>query len=414
MSKKRRNGFIAGGLIVGSLALAALLVGSRSAPPRTAPPIRTPSVETVSVREVVGPLTIRGGGAVRPKAEIDLAPQVSGRISYVSPSMVSGGRVRAGEVLVSIDPADYENRVLQVRAQVAQDSVGILQAEEEARIAQAEYNQFVQRQRRMSPPAGAIGANESNGGEPSRLALREPQLQAARASLARSKAQLADAELALSRTVLRAPFDGVVRSESVDVGAYAVPGQPLARLLSTDEVEVTVPLSSDDASLLPGLWSLGDGSERRLPARIIADFGPRAYRWEAYVHRAEAALDEQTRTLDIVVRVPSPFVGAQPMYEAQEQAFDAPPLLVGQFVDVELDGMEGEYLLVPRRAVRPGNEVWIAEEGTIRIVPVQVLQRSEGEAYVAGDLTPGQRVVVAGIDLATEGMAVQDRGEGLS
>jgi multidrug resistance efflux pump len=82
---------------------------------------------------------------VRPRAEIDLAAQVAGRVAFVSPSLVSGGRVRAGEVLVRIEDADYRNAVLQARAQVAQDSVGIFEAEEEARIAEAEYEQFRKR-----------------------------------------------------------------------------------------------------------------------------------------------------------------------------------------------------------------------------------------------------------------------------
>jgi multidrug efflux pump subunit AcrA (membrane-fusion protein) len=338
-------------------------------------------------------------------------------VAYVSPSLVSGGRVSAGELLVKIEEADYSNAVMQARAQVAQDSVNVLEALEEARIAEAEYSQFLERQRRMAPPASAERSEAREEPEASRLTLRGPQLQAAQAGLARSQAQLADAELALSRTDLRAPFDGVVRSETVDVGAYAVPGQPLARLLSTEEVEVKVPLSDEDASLLPGLWTRGRLDGLQLGARVIAGFGQSVYQWEGYVHRAEAALDEQTRTIDVVVRVSSPFRPGTQIRSVGEEALSrngdegGPPLLIGQFVDVELDGVEGEYLVIPRRAVQPGDEVWVVEGGQIRIVPVEVLQRSEGQAFVVGDLQPGERVVTEGIDLATEGMAVQDRRE---
>jgi RND family efflux transporter MFP subunit len=417
-SKKRRNAIIAVALVLGSIAGAVLLVGSRGQPPRSAPPIRAPSVTTMTVEAVVGPLKVRGSGSVRPKAEIDLAPQVAGRVAYVSPSLVSGGRVSAGELLVRIEEADYSNAVMQARAQVAQDSVSVLEALEEARIARVEYDQFLQRQQRMAASASAEGNGNGSTAQPvaSRLALRGPQLQAAQASLSRSQAQLADAELALQRTDLRAPFDGVVRTETVDVGAYAVPGQPLARLLSTEEVEVKVSLSDEDASLLPGLWTSSSSKSPGLQAKVVAEFGRGLYRWEGYVHRAEAALDEQTRTIDVVVRVPRPFQPGRPMPNgrdpdrSQESVDEGPPLLIGQFVDVELDGAEGEYLVIPRTAVQPGDEAWVVENDRIRIVPVRVLQRSEGMAYVAGDLKPGERVVIEGIDLATEGMAVQDRG----
>jgi multidrug efflux pump subunit AcrA (membrane-fusion protein) len=128
------------------------------------------------------------------------------------------------------------------------------------------------------------------------------------------------------------------------------------------------------------------------------------------VHRAEAALDEQTRTIDVVIRVSDPFRRGTSMDGSEGGTADPPPLLIGQFVDVEMNGIEGDYLVVPRRAVRPGNEVWLVEDGLIRIVPVEVLQRNDGQAFIAGGLSAGQRVVVEGIDLATEGMAVQDRG----
>jgi multidrug efflux pump subunit AcrA (membrane-fusion protein) len=185
----------------------------------------------------------------------------------------------------------------------------------------------------------------------------------------------------------------------------------MARLLSTEEVEVKIPLSDEDASLLPGLWTTGTSAGPRLGAIVMADFGQGRYSWEGYVHRVEAALDEQTRTIDVVVRVPNPFKGGRELRDAAGEGSEGPPLLIGQFVDVEMDGQEGEYLIVPRRAVQAGNEVWIVDEDRIRIVPVRVLQQSEGQAFITGNLESGERVVVEGIDLATEGMTVQDLGE---
>ena len=290
---------------------------------------------------------------------------------------------------------------------MAQDSVAVLEAKEEARIAEAEYEQFMRREARLDRNGqNGVGA----AAEASLLTLRGPQLQAAQASLASSKARLADAELALQRTALRAPFDGVVRSESVDVGAYAGPGQGLARLMSTEEVELKVPLSDADAALIPGLWNALRASEPTVSARVISSFGQGRYGWEGYVHRAEAALDEQTRTIDVVIRVPDPFSPGVPADPSSQSGEEAPPLLIGQFVDVEMDGIEGEYLAVPRRALRPGDEVWVVDEGRIRIVSVRVLQRTDGRAYLDGKLQPGDQVVLGGLDLATEGMAVQERG----
>ena len=184
----RRNGLLAAGILFGFIAIAVALVMLRPEPPRTEPPSRIPEVQTEAARTVNGPLTVRGSGTVRPRAEVALAPQVGGRVVWQSTNLVRGGLVRADEVLIRIEAADYENAVRQAEAVVAESRVALLQAEEEARIAQDEFRRFAERE----------GVSMDSA---SPLTLREPQLQAAQAALTRADAQLADARLALARTV---------------------------------------------------------------------------------------------------------------------------------------------------------------------------------------------------------------------
>lgn len=388
-----------GGILVGAVAVAALLILSRPEPPRTATPAPVPSVTTSAIRAGTGPLPVTGNGTVRPRAQVSLSPQVSGQVAWVSPDLVSGGRVRAGQTLLRIDPADFVNAVDQARAQVAQDSVGLLQAEEEARIARAEYEQFRSRE-------------GGNGSEPSPLTLREPQLQAARAALQRSQAQLADARLALNRSTVEAPFDAMVRSEEVDPGSFANAGQSLAVVYATDMVEVVVPLTDGDASLITGLWSLQTGDTGvRVPARVVSEYGGRRFAWDGYVDRAETALDENSRTIDVVVRVPDPLRPGTSL-DASASSAESPPLLVGQYVEVVIDGRAGDFSVVPRRAVRPGDEVWAVADSTVRVVPVEVLQQAGDSAFVAGDFRTGERAVLSGIAVATDGMRVRSDAGG--
>lgn len=389
----RRNRILVVALPVGAILVAALLIRMRPEPPRSPPPERIPSVTTAPVTPGGGPLPVVGNGTVVPRAEVDLAPQVGGRVEWVSPSLQSGGQFAAGEVLVRIEEADFANAVEQARAQVAQDSVAVLQAAEETRIAREEYERFQARE-------GATGV-------PSPLVLREPQLQAARAALARSSAQLANAELALERTRLRAPFTGRVRSENVDPGSFAAPGQSLASIYASDVVEVVVSLSAGDAAVIPGLWGLRSGpGGGRVPAMVVAEYGSRRYAWSGYVDRAPAALDERSRTFDVVVRVQDPFRPGTPL-SAAEPGEDPPPLLVGQFVEVQIEGRSGDFHVLPRRALQPGNEVWMVADSTVRRVSVEVLQQAGDSVFVTGDFRPGERVIVAGISLATDGMRVR-------
>lgn len=392
MNSRLRNLLIAGGIILGAVVIAAGTILLRPEPPRTPSTAGTPVVTTAPVDAWSEPLLVSGSGTVRPSAEIDVVPQVGGRVVWVSPDFVSGGRVNAGDPLLRIEQADFLNLVAQAQAQVAQDEVALLQAEEEARIAADEYRRFQAR-------SGATG-------DPTPLTLRQPQLSAARAALERSRASLADAELALGRTEITAPFRGVVRSETIDVGGIAAAGQPVGRMYASDVVEVVVPLSDADAGLLVGVWDLRAGAvDRRLPTEVFTSLGARRFVWDGYVDRAEAALDEQTRTIDVVVRVPSPFTPGRPVDGAETPA--GPPLLVGQFAQVEMEGVQGDYFLLPRAALQVDDEVWVVEDGSVRIVPVDVIQRRGSDIFVLGDLAEGDAVVTSGIEVATNGMQVE-------
>ena len=384
---------IAGVIIVVSVALAAFLISLAPEPTRTEQPPQVPFVQTGLVTAGSGPIPVFGSGTVRPSAEIDIVPQVGGKIVWVDPGFQSGGRVEKGQTIFRIEEVDYQYRVQEAEANLAASRVALLKEQEQASIAHTQYELYSERRE----PATA-----------NTLALREPQLNAARAAFDRDEARLADAKLALSRTKITAPFAGFVQKESVDVGQIVAAGQPVARIFAADAVEVIVPLSDSDAALIPGLWSLaaGDGN-RAVAVRVVARYGDGTYAWDGYVDRGEASLDKQTRTIDVIVRVPDPINSGNPL-DGTVPLNGSPPLLVGKFVEVQIEGLELEgYYQVPRAALQSGNEVWVVNNGgAVSIVPVQVLQRTNDEVYVTGTLASGQAVITGGIQFATEGMRV--------
>ena len=376
----------AGAIVLVSLAIAALLISRAPEPTRTDPPPQIPFAQTGLAAAGSGPIPVYGAGTVRPTAEIDIAPQVSGRVVSVDPRFRSGGRVVAGQTLFRIEDDDYRYQVEEAEANLAARRVALLEEQERSDIARAQYELY----------SGSRDGSAS-GPDASPLTLREPQLNAAIAAVERDEARLASVNLALSRTVVTAPFAGFVREESVDPGQIVAAGQPVGRLFASDAVEVVVPLSDADAALVPGLWE-GEGAAR-VAARVTAEYGNGSYSWEGYVDRAEAFLDAQTRTVDVVVRVPDPFPTG---------GAGAPPLLVGEFVEVEIEGIEVDaYFRLPRAALQPGDEVWVVRDGAVTIVPVQVLQRADDEVFVTGSLAHGAAVVTGGLPFATEGMPVQ-------
>ena len=392
-----RSLMIAGAIIAVSVGLAAFLVSLAPEPARTEPPPPVPFAQTGLVTAGSGPVPVYGAGTVRPSAEIDISPQAGGKVVWVHPGFRSGGRVKAGQTIFRIEEADYLYRVREAKANLAARQVALLQEEEQAAIARAQYELF----------SGSRGDTSAAAANP--LTLREPQLEAARAAMDRDEARLAEANLALSRTRVTAPFDGFVREESVDVGQIVSPGRSVGRLFAAEAVEVVVALSDADAALIPGLWELeaGDGN-RKVAARVAARYGGGSFSWEGYVDRGEAFLDEQTRTIDVIVRVPDPFSSSVSAGGAGVPGGN-PPLLVGEFVEVEIQGLSPDgYFEVPRAALRAGNEVWVVNDGgVVSIVPVRVLQRADDRVFVTGDLGSGGEVITGGIRFATEGMLVR-------
>ena len=392
----RITGFLAAlAIVAASVALAMFLISLAPEPESRDLPPQIPFVLTGAAASSPGAIPVYGAGTVRPAQEVDIAPQVGGKVVWVDPAFQSGGRVGAGQVLFRIEEEDYRYRVQIAEADLAARRVAVLEAGEQAEIARSEYELFSQRQ----------GDDALAAASP--LTLREPQLEAARAALAREEARVAEARLALSRTQITAPFDGYVRDESLDAGQIVASGQMVGRLFAANVVEVVVSLPDSDAALIPGLWELRAGDDStQVAASVIAAYGERNFAWSGYVDRAEVTVDLQTRTVDVVVRVPDPFTAGVAVSGAA--AGGNPPLLVGEFVDVEIQGAAlPNVYRIPRAALQPGNEVWVVNSGgTVGIVPVRIFQRADDEAYVTGSLQDGQLVITGGVQFAIEGMRV--------
>ena len=392
MNRARMKPFLigAGILAVGVLGLA-LLVALRPEPPKIEPPRQSPLVTTVQPELRQGHLTVRGNGTARPIREINLVAEISGRVVSVSDALVSGGFFGNGQMLLQIDPTDYENAVAVAEAEVAQRQLELLMAQEEVEIAREEWARLEQRTGvKRSPDSTAFGS----------LVLKEPQLKAAQALLKSADARLDDTRTRLARTTIAAPFNGRVRTKMADIGQYVAPGQTVAAIYSTDAVEVVVPLSWRKAALLTDLWARESRQGRgpRLPATVSAAFGGQRYEWDGYVDRTEGTLDEATRTVNVVVRVSQP-------YRTTE---GRPPLMVGTFTEVDLQAMAlDRYVVLPRAALREGDTVWIVEQGTLRVREVEVVQEVDEEIYVTNGITENDRVITSTLAVMTEGMSVR-------
>lgn len=405
---------IGGSILVGAAVVVFLLRVFAPQPATSPPPPQSPLVSTTPVEVRSGSLQVQGTGTVRPVREIQLTAQVGGRITEVSDALVSGGRFEAGETLAQIDPSDYRTAVTQAEAQVTQARFQFIQAREEAGAARRDYERIQER---------TGDAPEPDSTELGRLVFNEPQLAQARATLESAEAALENARTNLERTRLQVPFEGMVRAKQADLGAYVAPGTPVATVYGTEAVEIVVSLASSKAALIQNLWTAtGQQGDAALPATISSTYGGREFTWEGRVHRVEGALDERTRTVDVVVRVPDPYEQAmavarqqpeQPGGAASEGA-ERPPLAVGTYATVDIVGRrDGTYHVVPRRAVHtrePGQPpvVWTVSGDSMLVErPVEPIQTVEERTYLAPSLAPGAEVITTDLRVQTDSMRVR-------
>ena len=384
---RRRLTLQAAILSIGALIASALLL-SRPTPERITTPRLAPLVTATLMTPRSTPLVVEGTGTVRPAAEITLSAEVGGRVVVVSPKLVRGGVFSAKDTLFKLDDQSYRNAVSVAQAEVEQRKVDVALAAQNQLIAQREYELLKQRLGSDAPPDTSLAAQ---------LARQQPQYEAAEASLYRAEAQLADAELNLERTAVLAPFSGRVRSEAVDIGQFISPGQAVADIYGTEAVEVDISLSTRQAALIDGLWT--DDGAGRTPAVVRSEFGGSWHEWNGFVDRASGALDEATRTVQIVIRVPDPF----------DASAIRPPLLVGSYVRSRIAGRAvGAHYAIPRTALRDGPSVWTATtQGTLVSLPVEVIQEIQDTVFILADIGDTTRVIISDLAVMTEGMKIR-------
>lgn len=373
-------------LVAGAIAMAAL-TASKPRIDKIETTVPAPMVRVMKITRGPHAVTIRGEGTVRPQKEINLVPQVSGKIIRTSPALADGGAFTRGQELIAIDPADYDLAVTLARAQVEDAESSLTLLREEALVAGEEWRDHYQ-------------SGTDTAEEPPPLVAKKPQLDAAQARLDASRAELKRALLNRERTVLKAPFEGRVSKKFVDAGQYVTPGQTLATLFSTETVEIALPLE-DEALFwfdIPGFTS---GSAPGSEAVVHAEIAGHSLTFTGEVVRAEGTVDEKTRMARVIVRVDAPYA-------------TRPPLAVGLFVTVDIRGRTvSAAAVIPRAALRQGDIVWVVDdEGILRFRSVTVARSQGEEIVIETGLEDGEQVVFSSLRAPTNGMTVRAAVEG--
>ena len=440
------QGTLALAVLGGGAALAVHLLATGPKSERRPPARRAHLVAVEAVALSAQPIRVDAMGAVGPAQVVDLQPRVSGEIVEVSPECVPGGRFGAGATVAKIDEADFKLAVAQqqaearrLAAQTEQRKSDIQQAESDIKKRESE---IVQAEAALAIELGeqAVAKQEykllgqSVREEDRELVLRQPQLRAAQAvcdvaraakksaeamktsaEAAKAAAEAAEAaaeaalkkmQLDLRRTTIKAPFNAIVDSESIDLGSQVSPTTRLARLVGTDEywVEASVPVDQLKWVRIPrSREEEKTGSTVRVYDE--AAWGKTAFR-EGSVLRLASKLEEQGRMARLLVLVKDPLA-------LEDKNRGKPALLLGSYVRVEIEGQGLESVVaVDRGRLHDGDHVWVMDaEGKLDIREVEVKFRGRDRVLVSGGLKAGERLVTTDLAAPVQGMPLCTRDE---
>lgn len=370
-------------LLIIAVGATGLLVANRPTParePQSRPPLQ---VNIIEARREPVVFTVESQGEVMPRTETALVTEVSGQILDTAPTFVAGGIFHKGDVLLRIDPRNYETQVRRAQAGVARAKTQIATENALAGYALDDWKRL--RDLRATTR------------DASDLALRKPQLAAAMAELESAEAELKKAQDDLARTTIRAPYDGMIRNKRADTGQFVNTGTPVADIFATDHAEVRLPLTAADLAWLdlpaPGENHAGSA------VRLAASIGDRDHTWPASLVRSEGVFDARTRVLYGVARVADPYALTS----------DAEPLRVGTFVSAIITGRDAGLLWrVPRTALAGGNRIWLIDaDEKLRSVEVNIVRRHGDHVYIDRGLSDGDRICTTRINGAVDGMIVR-------
>ncbi len=326
-------------------------------------------------------------GTVQPALEVKLHARVSGEILAMSENVIPGGYVKKGEVLFQLDPIDYEIIAKQLASQVQK----------------AEYDLELERGNQLVARKEFELLGEKVRPEEKNLILRQPQLKILTAALETARAKYEKVQLDIARTSVKAPFNGVIQSRSVNIGSQITVSTPLVTLVGTDEFWVAVALP---VRKLRWLMVPGDNNGRSSSVTITSDsnWGEGVAR-KGQVVRLAADLEEKGRMAKLLVSVKDPLL-------LQGEEADAPPLLIGSYVQVEIAGKQlKNAVMISRKHLRDGNAVWLMDAAkTLKIRRVDILYKDHDRVYITG-VREGEKIIISDLSVAVEGMVVRLQGD---
>lgn len=367
-------------ILLAFIVAAQILISTKEAPEQKADTAPVPIVDVTEVKSQTVSLNLPSYGVVTPKYKTQLVTEVQGRMLSISNNFVAGGVVKKGDELAVIEPSDYEADLMQAQASLAQAKAALEEERAKGEVAKNDWKGY-------------------DGGIPPELGLRLPQLKQEQANVKFQQAALARAQRNLERTVIRAPFDGIIKARNVDLGQYVTLGTNLGELYDTRIAEVRLPLSNNDLAYLESV----DNPDTDVS--LSADLAGRVISWQGQIVRSEGVIDAENRMVYLVAEVKDPYL-------RDNRAEGQLPLKYGTFVTAVIKGRTVDGIVkLPRHLVRDNQVTIVNSDSSIELRTVNVVRTDLENVYIKDSLEDGERVSLTNLSNLENGQMVKVIGE---
>ena len=361
-------------------ALSIFIVESGPKPERRKPQAFVPSVK---IKELVFEdknIHFELNGTVEAAREIELKSELQGLIVKMNSNVEIGKTVKRNEILFELEKIDYENALAQKKSNYIQALKELELEEGRQALSKREWN--------------LIELENEVSDKEKKLALRTPQLLAAKSKVHAAKSDLSLAEKNLKRTVIKSPFDAMVLSKNVELGSRVSTQESLLRLASASPYWVRVSLSYDKLKYL-------NFRSKDKPGSVVEVFyATQGSRYKGEVLRVLPTMTTNTRMAEVLVEV------IVPLNNSREKE----PLLLGSYVRVHIQGLELKNVVsIDREHLKDGKFLYLKNnEDKLNIVEVKALSDGRDKLLITSGLEKGQKLITSKLSVPVNGMSLSE------
>jgi membrane fusion protein, multidrug efflux system len=420
-----------GGVILFSLLIALVLVKTKPETKTEAPREQVLAVKLLEAAPESLTVYIESQGLVKSLRRVQITPQVGGRVIEMPLPLKAGDLLQKGQLLVKIDPVDYQTALAEAKTSVARIEAGLemIKINQEANAAQLQVaersrdlaQKDFERAKKLSEEGQAVSISVVESSERAFIQAETQVLQLqqalaqvpsrvleAESELAAALSRVEQAALALARTEISAPFDARIIESNVEMDEVLQPGVSIFELADDASLEIEVPVTAPDLrNWIPFEQDRDINSGwfaplQPVPVKITWAESAEELSWEGRLDRI-IRFDATTRTATLAVRIDG---------EKLRTHESGLPLTAGMFCQVEIPGKTlEEVIALPRSSVTFDNMAYLSVDGRLKTVQVKVARSQGDKVYVSEGIAPGDQVVVTRLVAPLEGVKLMEAAE---